>query len=377
MIEEFTEEMAVDDRRYRYYPEPGHPDRYLVDAGRAFRFRLCRNARDFGGIPIRQTWMSRKTLFPDRKRPAPNYRSIVQYFWAQCWKEDAVLDDKAQEVYILANLLPFARGNAAQRVFRDASPGRGTSDPAYFNSVRDLNKLLRDGRDGKMGAKEFHYHTANALGPRGFTVEEWKRYRTFADELLGQGRQALEHWGDAGLKVPENTWCNWMRTIGRRAKNEDRKLILDVLSVEIRAAFFQCYGVVWCGLLPHLAQKYAMTDKEFRFHEIWHLPYRTESDESSDLHFHAFHGCPFALHPAVDYFVQTTTGHQLIHDVLVDPGNDDAFYRVLNGIYTATIFYTGQLGDCAAERKHSREITFEEDRTADPKARRPDDLASD
>lgn len=351
MVERLSEELFVDSRLYRFHPEPGHPNRAIVEGGKCFELQLSRNSVTFGDTQINQWWMPRTTLFPDRKRPAQNYRVIVEYFWAQCWKENSVLDDNIQEVYILANLFPYVRGTAAQDIFRDAAPGKGKLGVKQRKMIQELDKVLRSSRENEMDAKELHYHTGSVLGPRRFTLEEWNWYREIVDELLGQGRKALERWGKPGLQIPLKTWQDWMSKISRRKGNYDRKLILDVLSVEIRAAFFQCYGAVWCALLPHLADKYEMSDEEVLFHKLWHLPYRTESEESPKLDFHAFHGCPFSLHPAVDNFTQTATGGTLIHNWLSDPGNDSALWRLFNGICLTTFHYVDQLDDYAQLRK--------------------------
>ncbi len=335
----FTEELFLDDGCRRFHQVPGQPGKLVVEGGKWYSFELCRKRAQMGEVSIDQWWMDIASVYGQRNRVARNRDVMIAYFWGLCVKNLTVFDDGVQESYILARLLPHVRGYGSRRVLADAVltlPGRiGTKKQ---DLIEQLDTELDKHRSEEMDIVKFRDETAKTLGPADYEEAIWDRYRKFQEELLGEGKQALQRLGPDGIQIPLQRWQDWMRSIGRHRGHEEEKLVLDILSYECRAALHRCYSAAWCDLLPHLIQKYSLTAASTRFHTLWHLDQCQESN-SAEAYFHLFHGHVFALHPATGIFVQTRTGSELIGEWLAAPESSTAFGRLLYGLFIATADY--------------------------------------
>lgn len=318
---------------------------------KSFNFTLCRKASLFGEVPVDQFWFEYSSIYKQRNYAARNFAAIVDFFWTLCWRERTVFEDDVQESYILAKLLPDARSNGSRRVLNDAVPSRAVQlGQGKYDLIPELNERLQYSRSKQISLVDFHRETANLLGPPDYPPDIWVRYREKAEELLGEGRQALARAGEAGLATPLERWRGWMRTVARRRGNELDKQVLDIFSYECRAALHRCYSAVWSELLPHLTQKYDLTPATVRFHHLWHLDPCMAANEAGTL-FHLFHGHVFGLHPGTGIFVRTKVGTELIGEVLEGAEPGPAFGRLLNGLLIAMHHYADRHETVAEARR--------------------------
>jgi hypothetical protein len=110
--------------------------------------------------------------------------------------------------------------------------------------------------------------------------------------------------------------------------------VIDILSLECRAALNRCYLAVWCLLLPHLANRYQLSEESIAFHRFWHLDQCQPTNDHGGL-FHLFHGHTFALHPGAGLLLLTKTGSELMGQWLTKPVAGHAFERLLHAMCTA------------------------------------------
>jgi len=339
MIEKLVEELFLDDGCRCFHEVPVEPGKLLMVAGKWYPLELCRKRTQMGNISLDQWWMDVSSVYGSGIRRARNREVIIAYYWGLCIKNLTIFDDGAQETYILARLLPYVRGHGSRRVLADAI----LTDPHRLGTkkqdlIRQLDEELARHRDKTMELAEFSDATRAVLVPAKYGDAVWDRYRQFAEELLGEGREALQRRGPEGVQVPLERWQKWMQSIGRHRGHQEEKLVLDILSYECRAALHRCYSAVWCELLPHLTQKYSLTDEANWFHRFWHLMQCQELN-SPETYFHLFHGHVFALHPGTGLFVQSKTGADLIGQWLAAPESKAAFGRLLYGLFVAMADY--------------------------------------
>jgi hypothetical protein len=335
MIQRITEELYFDDGSRRYHKAPGEPEKVIGEAGKWYVFELCCKREQMGEIPVDQCWMELVSVYGQRNRTARNREVIIAYFWALCMKNLTVLEDDVQESYILARLLPHVRSHGSRRVLADAiltDPNRVGINKRDLIKQLDTDLARHHYKEMELG--EFRDATAKVLEMPIYDQDVWNEYHKYADEILGEGRQALQRHGTDGIAVPLERWQQWMKSVGRHRGREDEKRALDILSYECRAALHRCYSAVWCDLLLHLADKYSMSEESIRFHRLWHLD-QCQKSNSPEAYFHLFHGHIFALHPGSGLFMQTKTGCELIGQWLANPESRPAFQRLLHGLCLA------------------------------------------
>lgn len=356
----FKIELPVDTRNIRFWPVAHDPRQGLLETGRqCIEFQLCKKQFALGPHKFEQFWMAKPTLDPSMKRRASNYQGIVAAYWALCWETDAVLDDGAQQTYTLANLLPYIRAKSCRKIFCDANSalerpeGDATLVRRRQSQIEKLELLLMSSRSQRINIIEFRDHTAEFVGPPfadQFTDDVRLAYRSMSSELLGRTQWAMERLGDDGLKVAEQIWNKWMRDIGRRRGGSTEKKALDILSVEIRASFWRAYSAVWCRLIDELTALNRLNESARLFHAFWHLAHRCEAMWPG-VYFHAFRGCPPALHPAMATFIQTHTGKELLGAWLSRPDNQPRLQQLLHGLLTAVLYYSGRISETALLRR--------------------------
>lgn len=317
-----------------------------------FRFQLCRKRTVLGEVSIDHFWMDTGSLYGQRKRRAVNLKPVVEYWWAVCKEHLTIVHEPVQESYILANLLPYARSHGSRRVFADAMPryGKHGREPLR-KEIEELEGLLAASRTEQIDIVRFRDVTASLLGPPDYPDEVRQRHQRLSDQLLGEGREALQRDGEKGLQVAIDLWQQWMKSIGRRRGNAAEKMILDILSYECRAALHRCYSQVWCDLLPHLQRKYHLSEESVRFHCLWHLDQCQESNQPEVGYFHLFHGHVFGLHPASGVFIQTKTGSELLGQWLEAPEDPATRGRLLHGLMIAMYRYADRKEEAADLRK--------------------------
>ena len=338
-MEELCEELVFNDGTLRIQHSGNADDEPEISAPlRNFRFNLCRKPIQLGPLAFDHWWMNTSTLYGQRNRPASNQEAVIDCFWAKCMEQGSVLDDMVQESYILAKLLPHARSNGSRKVFVDCYPTRQGGRKEMDESVANLNARLAESRNQEMDMLDFNRGTADLLGPPAYPQEVQDRCFELSQELLCEARKALEERGPEGLGVPLDRWTKWMNSIGRHRGHELEKQVLDVLSYECRTALHRCYSLVWCLLIRHLQENYAISPEAAMFHNFWHLDHCMPSNQPELMNFHLFHGHVFALHPACGTFIQTQIGCELLGDWLEDP-RPPRSGRLLHGLFVAMHHY--------------------------------------
>lgn len=358
MAQRIVEEVRFDDGSRRFHFKPGMPNQCIVEAAKLFSFELCRKQATFGSVPVDQFWMEVSSLYGQRGRSARNGTVVVEFYWSQCMKAATVLREEVQQSYILASLLPYARSNGSRRVFDDAvlTKAKRIGEKSE-EQIADLDQQLAVGRNGMIDMETFHRQSAALLGPPDFAPDVKRAYQELADELLGEGCRALVRWGTPGLEVPIKKLQRWMGTFARRRGNETKKLALDMLSYECRAAMHRCYSATWDKLLSHLEEKYHLDRPSVQFHRLMHFDITLPSN-LRNANFHLFHGHIFALHPGLSLLLQTKTGGELIADYLRVEAGDQPFRRLLNGIKIGLWDYYSRSDRYAkARRDSSRFVT--------------------
>jgi hypothetical protein len=345
--------MAVDREILRSPPESGHAPDVVGKPGIPRKFALCHQTILLGQTPMDYWWMAPGTVYPTRKRKAANYEPIIEHYWALCLKGKTVFEDDVQENYILAKLLPHARSNASRKVFVDSVPSTRRDQETYPEPITEhFDRLLRHDRRRRMGPVKFRDCTADAIGPTCYPKAIQDLYRRRSEELLGEGRDALEASGAEGLRVPLSRWRKWMDGIGRHRGQTDEKKVLDVLSYECRAALHRCYSAVWYDLIGQIAEQHGEPREWRRFHLFWHTEQLRRARETDKAEFNLFHGHVFALHPAARRFLLTDTGRELLEEWLIkSPRSKHPMQRVLYGLQLAVWQYAIQQNVYAELRK--------------------------
>jgi hypothetical protein len=149
-------------------------------------------------------------------------------------------------------------------------------------------------------------------------------------------------------------WNHLMRTIGRRAGNQERKIALDTISYEARAAFHHCYSLAWFGLIYALERTDSLSPATATFLRFWHT---VDYDSKSQT---LFHGHVFGLHPATGQFIQTRTGQALLGDWISAPSSPETFERLLNGLYLALLHYANRRQLAAESRPQRNEFSVDD-----------------
>jgi hypothetical protein len=349
-----TEEIYYDNGSMCFHFHPAKKDGFVVETGRFYSFELFRKSAAFDGVEVDQFKMRVDSIYGRKGARPRNYEVLVEYYLAQCFGNLTIFDDEVLDSYILARLLPEVRRNGSRRIFDDAiltSPHLvGQRKQAL---VRQLDDLLAASRRDALDMAAFHATTNRMLGVENISEAAAAAYQELTAELLGEGRRAVQRWGVVdGLQVPVLKFRNWMKTFARRSGNEDRKLALDMLSYESRAAMHRCYSAVWFELLKHLEQKYELDEASLQFHRLMHFDVQLQSN-LPESYFHLFHGHIFALHPGLNLFFETPTGGELIGDYLRGGTADEPFRRLLNGFCVALGDYYVRSEYCSDERKRS------------------------
>jgi hypothetical protein len=357
MVARTTEELTLVDFDLGMRRVPDRGRQFLVATRTSFSFELCNETATFDRVPVNYWWIDAATLYGQRGGSDRNGQVMVEFYWASAC-EDAkrnsrIVEDDVIGSYVLAKLVPYARSNGSRRVFADAVLGAKRQLRAAQNqAITDLDAQLDTNRGEMVSMDEFSKATGAVLGHSKLSDKVWATYEAFQKELLEDTRGAFYRWGAAGLNAALAKWQKWMESIARRPGHENEKWALDILSYECRAAMHRCYSATWSALLPHLDQKYRLSDESWYFHRLWHFDIIWPSNDVRSL-FHLFHGHVIALHPGIRLFTQTRNGGRLIGDYLRNDDRDLSFKRLLYGLMIALNHYAQQRDEQSSSRKKS------------------------
>ena len=306
--------------------------------GESIAFEIDHNEIALGQFRFDQHWMPLRTLRPTNDVTG-NYSAVVNYFWEYCKLERSTSEQQVRESYLLARLWPSMRSQGAQRVVLASTIGRLSSESSLASRAAALEEFLAASRDQEMSMEDFRGRTGILIGPHELSLEEQSEYEEFSQELLDDALRQWSHGEEITLSHLQNTWDEWMRTIGRRSGNATQRRILDVLSYEAGAAFRRCYSETWIWLIRWLASQEGWSVQQQKFHRLWHLDICERASEDAPGRFHLFHGHIFALHPAMGPFLQTPTGRQQMANYLAVNTSDAEFRQLLHGLFWAVVQY--------------------------------------
>lgn len=307
-------------------------------SGQTFGFDLCNKTEVFGAQEISQWWMPVTELYAQRRQKVAadyNHRSITDFYWAKVQAEGATDSRFAQEKLLLAKLLPQVRSQGSRAIFADAFLRPKTRQEPE-RRADELENLLLASRGEHLTREQFYMKTHELLARQKYPAEIQAEYDDLAGELIECACQTLESGSLVeAVQIASGKWQQFQRSFGRRAGHVERKLVLDALSYEARAAFHQCYSLAWCELLPYLNRKHRLSKTDWIFHYLWHFDKVDEGAAARGEYLSLFHGHVFGLHPGAGPFLQTLTGRELLGDWLEASDSSEAFGRLLHGIYLA------------------------------------------
>lgn len=342
--------------------------RIQTDESSVYEFRLCRR-RDvaFGPVRIDQWWMPITPLYAQRgtsDTQMDNHREILRMYWGAVRAEGATRHRETQERFLLASLVPHIRAEGSRTVFADAFL-RPPSPQENAEFLSDLKKAIRGPWRGRL-IDEFASKSWDCLGRAKFHENMQAVYDQICGDLFPNACRELEEDApDQAVATVVAAWERLMRVIGRRAGNDDRKTVLDVISYECRAAFHDCYSLCWTSLIAALQQGDGLDATSASFHRFWHTVDR-------GLQQRIFHGGVFGLHPASGPLLRTDVGRALVGNWLTSP-TDDNFETLLQGLFYALWWYRNRRDSQIERRSSARERTDGEmARIADDRHRDPD-----
>lgn len=319
--------------------------------GSEFSFELCcRRRTKAGPVELDQWWMPVTPLYAQNTRGVElphNHREILRYYWRKAETTRSTVSRDAQERFVLASILPMVRVRGSRNIFADAFLQR-----PQIESVRELESLIRGSRGESITRAEFFHQTRELLGRTQFPAQIEDVYDQMSQTLLRSSCEVLAT-GDvrSALDAAEGTWNQFQQRIGRRAGHAEQKLVLDVLSYEARAAFHDCYSIVWCDLLEDFVKTEGWGFENAMFHRFWHTAQR---DSGHGTPF--FHGHVFGLHPASGPFMLSESGNNMLGRWLANPENAECFGELLHGLLIGIFHYEDRRSQQAAGRSR-RETT--------------------
>ena len=203
--------------------------------------------------------------------------------------------------------------------------------------------------------EKFADRTGDVIGPRREQLDPQGQARCsqITADLLGHARDILRHDGeDAAIRDMFRRWDKWQGGGRRHISKLDRE-VLDVLSYECRAAFYQVYSAAWSDfiqLFGHIKQ-YSWNEQAAQFHHFFHCQLRQPGPDSDGQSFFLFHGHIFALHPAIGPFMLTQTGTRLMEAFILNPSHVIPWRNLLRGLYLSIWQYFSDRFEAKQERK--------------------------
>ncbi len=319
-----------------------------------FTFELCRKPNEvFGTVSVDQWWMEVTPLYAqrqNRKWQSRNHRQVIDFYWAICQAEQATGEREAQQRFLLASLLPHMRSQGSRKVFDDAFLKGGGRD-VQAQEVAELENLLNASRDHRLTKDEFHEKTIALL--RDVTnppPDIDPMIRDLSNQILGDACRQLGRGSSPqeGIEIAKAAWDRLNKQFGRRAHCDVQKLALDALTYEARTAIHDCFSMVWYALKSSLEIRYELSQTSVRFLRIWNT---SIVEDREGQNWWLFHGHVFGLHPGAARFLLTSTGRQLIGDLLSDWGNESRCQQLLNGLFISMSDYNRRRIDERSSRR--------------------------
>ena len=323
--------------------------RKITGNGLEFIFELnCKREHDLGSVQVDHWWMPITPLYGQRRGSKPlnrNFVEILRVYWHAMQQRGATGIRDAQERYLLAALVPDVRAEGSRNIFDDAFL-RPMSQKKQKVAVRALDaEILRPGKDGRLGRAEFSEKAWQLLGITELSDTIRRNYNQQLAQALDEPCALLGNSDpDDAIRLARMQWRRLMQGVGRRGGEAEKKVALNVISYEARAALHHCYSVTWITLIWALESERELDPLSAAFLRLWH----TVDEESDSVPL--FHGHVLALHPATGPFLLSRTGATLVGEWLNSPDSTETFERLLNGLYLALVNYYMQRASAAENR---------------------------
>src|SRR5262249_30299197 len=88
--------------------------------------------------------------------------------------------------------------------------------------------------------------------------------------MMPLGAAAWLHHGEIGAKVFLDSVEHFFKSARRRGGRPTRRMILNLLAYEAKAAFYLCYANTWVDLIPWLREHRGLDETSERFLRFWH-----------------------------------------------------------------------------------------------------------
>lgn len=337
-------------------PSVKHFPIFLSIGGYKFGVPLVGKVVDLGEVMTDHIWVDVRDLYGQRSASPKKCHLLTDYFWLKCIAGGTYVDSAVQELYLLASLCPFVRGNGANRLLPGARLSQSAKGRESWNTtVGALEEALSaplgkaELRAGPMTMQRFHQQTLDMLFPQ-IDPELRAEYDQVWRELFpAEIKQQIMQTPRADEQLQQN-WEKLNQRYGRHCNHPRRREILDILSYESMAALRRCYAALWYDLLPELA-RIGLPLHSHQFLRFIHLEHFLDpADTTSSL----MHGHVFALHPAMSLLMSTKAGPKLFGEFAkqtTPEAQQMQLHDLLRAIYVSLCVYTGVRAD---ERDRSR-----------------------
>jgi hypothetical protein len=285
-----------------------HLDAAVRVRGTDFTFHLLTRPLGLGpGLTARYYWMDSSGFRVARGRrgcdPA-NFRNCVGHWWA-AMRSLGLGDDPDQVRHLLlaTSYALISRGNALQRVYRDAHLRPGATDPtgrSLPDPVRDRIRqavLARDPRPVREVLDEL-------LGWHRPTDDQAALTARVLDGVLGHGVDLVHRRGGDGLHEFLGRVDEWFLVRMKKGGGGLLRPFLRRFAYECKVAFHRCYANAWVDLIPWLQEHRGLDRLSERFLRFWHVQTQPAERPDGTVEPDAFRGHVLALHPLSGFFMK-------------------------------------------------------------------------
>ena len=173
-------------------PIDNQPIKAILGCEKRFSFELCKKSVQMADLKFQQFWMRHNSLYQRGKSVPANRAAILEFAWWYGMQNLAIFNRGYLDSIILAHISPYVRLHGARRVFRNTVPTKpGRVGMRRQDLLKALDNELASQRHREVTIVDFQRETTKFLGPERFGDTLWEKYEEFADQLLDEGRAAL------------------------------------------------------------------------------------------------------------------------------------------------------------------------------------------
>lgn len=116
----------------------------------SFRFEMCHSPANFAGFAFEKWWLDKRSIYPQRKRKANNFRALIDFWWRSRQLHSESQDQKVCESYLLASLLKETRSTGSRRVVNDSIPRNRWRGRVSKQYAATDNRMFKASSTGKL-----------------------------------------------------------------------------------------------------------------------------------------------------------------------------------------------------------------------------------